>query len=84
MFIEFIHTFLETLTNTQIADIFSAPMAVFLCLMLLFLLFTMFASPSTKRLALVSVFIITVVLCIFFMAKELGFITIPITFGGST
>lgn len=82
MFIDFIYQFIETLVNTQAAEIFSAPFAMFLVLILVFLLFTMFSDGRTKRVVLTCILIITLVFIVFSMASNMGFITIPITFGG--
>ena len=82
MFIQFIFDFFETLINTQVAEIFSAPLALFMVLMLIFGLFTIFCSGYTKRIFLIFILVIVVVFMIFSMASNIGFITLPITFGG--
>lgn len=83
MFIDFIKQFLETLVNTEVAEMFSAPLALLLVFMLLFGLFTMFSGSSVKRMILMFIMIVILCFCVFSMASHMGFITLPVTLGGT-
>ena len=50
MFIDFISQLLETLVNADVAEMFSAPLALLLVFILMFGLFTMFSGSSVKKL----------------------------------
>lgn len=84
MLTESIHQIIETFVNGQTADIFTAPLAMFIVFMLLFGLFTIFCDSRTKRIFLICILIIILVFIVFSMASNIGFITLPITLGGIT
>lgn len=83
MFIDFISQLLETLVNADVAEMFSAPLALLLVFILMFGLFTMFSGSSVKKLVLTFILIVVLVFCIFSMASHMGFITLPVTLGGT-
>ena len=82
MFIEFIHSFIETLTNTTTADIFSAPFALFVALLLISFIFMIFCDGKTKRIVFISILILTLVYCVYSLTSTFGFVMLPITLGG--
>lgn len=84
MFIDFIYQFLSILINTDIAEVFSAPLAFMLVAMLLFWLFTLFASASSKRIFLIFICVVVGAFCVFSLAQYYGFIQLPVTFVGGT
>ena len=83
MFTEYIHSLLEELVNTQVAEMFTAPLALLLVLLLISALFTMFANGKTKMVVLTFILIVVLVFCVYSMASALGFITLPIVLGGT-
>ena len=82
MFIDVIKVFFETLLNVEIAEIFSAPIALFLALILIFLTFSFFISNANKRIFIITICFIVSCFTVFMIAKTYGFITLPISFGG--
>lgn len=82
MFVDFIKEFLTVLINAEVANVFAVPMALFICFMLIFFLFTMFANSGIKKTILILICVLVGAYAIFSMANSFGFVTLPITLGG--
>lgn len=83
MFTEYIYTLFEQLVNAQVAEIFTAPFALLIVLLLIAGLFTMFSSGKIKMLVLTFILIVVLIFCVYSMASSLGFITLPVVLGGT-
>ena len=82
MLINYITQFIQTFTNEHIAQIFTEPIALLIVSMLLFGLFTIFASSNTKRIFLIFILVIVGAFAIFSMASSYGFVQLPVVLGG--
>lgn len=78
MFTEFIYELFEKLVSAEVAEMFTAPLATFLVLMLIFGLFALFCGSGVKRLVLTFILIITLIFTTFSISKKMGFIRLPI------
>lgn len=63
-------------------EFMAMPLALLTVLLLIFGLFTLFANGTTKRLFLIGIIIVVITFCVFSMASQMGFVTLPLTLGG--
>ena len=82
MIISYIKEFIQTFTNERLADIFTEPLAILIVFALIFGLFTIFSSSSTKRVILIFMLVVVGAFAIFHMASIYGFVQLPFVLGG--
>lgn len=78
MILDPIKLILTQLINADVAEIFSAPLATLAVLVLISMLFLLFANGHTKRLVLLFILITTLIYTTFTIAKNYGFVRLPI------
>lgn len=78
MILDPIKQIITELINEEVAEMFSAPLAILIVLLLISGLFLIFANSHTRRLVMLFVLITTLIFATFSMAKEIGFIRLPI------
>lgn len=78
MILDPIKQIITELINEEVANMFAAPLAIMTVLLLISGLFLLFANSHTRRLIMLFVLITTLIFATFSMAKEIGFIRLPI------
>lgn len=78
MITQFFQEFFTTLISERMASVLSEPMAIFTVLMLCFLLFSLFCGKANKKVFIVSICVLTLIICVYMFADSFGFVTLPV------
>lgn len=81
MFVQFFQEFFSVFVSQRMANMLAEPMAVFTVLTLVLLAFGLFANQSHKKVYIITICVIAVILSLFAVADNYGFVQLPIVSG---